>query len=220
MSAPRPGLLASVEGVDGAGKTTLVRFLAEAARSGGGEVLLCREPGGTPFGERIRSAVLETGASSAAAELLAFAAARAELAETAIRPALERGALVLCDRFTDSTIAYQLHGRGLPARTVMRACAIAAGGLVPDLTFLLDLDPAAAARRRDGPADAIEAAGAAFAERVRAGYLDLARRRRARWVVLDGAAPPGEIAADATAALRDALAARRAQLSEPENSST
>ena len=147
------GRFVTIEGGEGTGKTTLLAALAERARSGGLDVVTCREPGGTALGERLRTALL--GADGAApdprAELLVFAAARAQLVAEVIRPALERGALVLCDRYADSTTAYQHHGRGLPRETVDAVNAAATGGLTPDLTLLLDL-PADEGLRRAGRA--------------------------------------------------------------------
>ncbi|MYD64407.1 MAG: dTMP kinase, partial [Chloroflexi bacterium] len=147
------GRFVTIEGGEGTGKTTLLAALAERSRSGGLDVVTCREPGGTALGERLRTALL--GADGAApdprAELLVFAAARAQLVAEVIRPALERGALVLCDRYADSTTAYQHHGRGLPRETVVAVNAAATGGLTPDLTLLLDL-PATEGLRRAGRA--------------------------------------------------------------------
>lgn len=204
-----PGHFVTLEGGEGAGKSTLVAALAERAQARGASVVLCREPGGTPLGERLREALfgLQT-APSALAELLAFSAARAELVATVIRPALEAGALVLCDRFIDSTLAYQGYGRGLDLETIRAVNAAATGGLVPDLTLLLDLDPAAGrARGAAGGSDYLEREALAFHERVRAGFLALAAAEPARWQVLD-AAQPADVVADAAWVWLEALIAR------------
>lgn len=181
------GLLITLEGGEGAGKSTQIARLAERARARGVEVLTCREPGGTPLGERLREALFGLDAApSALAELLTFSAARAELVATVMRPAIERGALVLCDRFTDSTLAYQGYGRGLDLATIEAVNAAATGGLAPDLTLLLDLDPAAGrARGAEGGTDYLEREALAFHERVRAGFQALAAREPGRWRVID-----------------------------------
>jgi dTMP kinase len=161
--------------------------LAQRARGRGLAVLTCREPGGTPLGERLREALFGLDAApTALAELLTFSAARAELVTTMIRPALERGELVLCDRFTDSTLAYQGYGRGLDLATIEAVSAAATGGLVPDLTLLLDLDPdAGRARGAEGGTDYLEREHLAFHERVCAGFHALAAREPVRWRVID-----------------------------------
>lgn len=181
------GLLVTLEGGEGAGKSTQIVRLAERARARGVGVLTCREPGGTPLGERLREALFGLDAApTALAELLTFSAARAELVATVMRPALERGALVLCDRFTDSTLAYQGYGRGLDVATIAAVNAAATGGLAPDLTLLLDLDPAAGrARGAEGGTDYLEREALAFHERVRTGFRELAAREPGRWRVID-----------------------------------
>lgn len=164
-----------------------------------------REPGGTPFGELVRTLVLQHALAPGdepvrvdeTAELLLFAAARAQLVDTLIRPALAPGAVVLCDRFAASTVAYQGYGRGLPAELVASAIQIATRGLTPDLTLLLDLPPAMGLARRLGESapDQIEQETLAFHERVRAGFLAQAAVEPARWLVLDATLPPETIAA-------------------------
>lgn len=191
MSGERRGHFVTLEGGEGAGKSTLVAALAERARGRGIDVILCREPGGTPLGERLREALfgLET-APSALGELLTFSAARAELVATVIRPGLDAGALVICDRFTDSTLAYQGYGRGLDIETIRAVNAAATGGLVPELTLLLDLEPAVGrARGQAGGSDYLEREAIAFHEQVRAGFLALAAAEPTRWVVLDASQP-------------------------------
>lgn len=203
VTDPRPGLFVTLEGGDGAGKSTLLRLLAERATGRVPEVVVTREPGGTPLGERLRAALLGTSpldqasAPAPIAELLVFAAARAQLVAETIRPALQRGALVLCDRFADSTVAYQQYGRGLPAAQVGAVNSVATAGLVPALTVLLDLDPAEALRRRAAAENYFEEETMAFHQRVRAGFAALAAAEPARWLVLDAARPPEALAAAA-----------------------
>ena len=161
-----------IEGGEGAGKSRLLAALGERLGADGREVVLTREPGGTALGEQIRSLVLgDVAAGDHLAELLLFEAARAHLVATVIRPALERGAIVLCDRFAASSVAYQGFGRGLGREVVERANAIATGGLVADLTLLLDLPVEAGLARRagDGAANHFDRETVAFHERVRDG---------------------------------------------------
>lgn len=207
---PPDGLFVTIEGVEGAGKSTLLEALAARARAAGREVAACREPGGTALGERLRAALLGAGeAPEARAELLIFAAARAQLVGEVVRPALARGALVLCDRFADSTLAYQRHGRGLPPAVVEAANAAATDGLAPRLTLLLDLDPALGLRRAGRAGDYIEREAIGFHERVRAGYLALAAAEPARWRVLDASRAPEALAEEAWGEIaRAALTAR------------
>lgn len=187
------------EGPEGAGKSTQVQLLAKALRAEGHAVLVTHEPGGTPVGEAIRKLLLapdETGGPGPAAEALLFAAARAQLVDAVIRPALAQGQIVLCDRFSDSTLAYQVGGRGLPGDAVARLIAFATGGVKPDLTFLLDLAAAIGlARKRSAPVDRLEQEQLAFHERVRSAYLALARQEPGRIVVLDAERPARELAA-------------------------
>lgn len=181
------------EGIEGSGKTTQIRLVSESLRSRGVDHLLTREPGGTPAGDAIRSLALRPGVDlGAACEMFLYAAARAEHLARVIRPALDAGRLVLCDRYADATVAYQGHGRGLGRETVERLGAFEALAVRPDRTILLDLEPAAAlarARRRDRDAGAVEtrfeAEDLAFHARVREGYLDSARREPDRIAVVD-----------------------------------
>ena len=190
------GCFVTIEGGEGTGKTTLLTALAGRARADGLDVVTCREPGGTALGERLRTALL--GADGAApdprAELLVFAAARAQLVAEVIRPALDRGALVLCDRYADSTTAYQHHGRGLPRETVDAVNAAATGGLTPDLTLLLDLAAGEGLRRAGRAGDYMEREDLAVHERVRTGYAELARMEPARWRLLDASRDAGDVA--------------------------
>lgn len=192
------GLFVTLEGGEGVGKSTLQASLVARAESEGHEVVACREPGGTPLGERLRAALLESadGETDPTAELLVFEAARAQLVADLVRPALQRGALVISDRFADSSLAYQHHGRGLPAEVVAQANAVATGGLTPDLTVLLDLDPSEGAKRRGKAADYLEREDGGFHERVREGFRSLAAAEPARWTVID-ASQSAEVVADA-----------------------
>lgn len=183
----------SFEGGDASGKSTQARRLVQALAARGTPVVLAREPGSTPLGERLRELLLagETPPSPRA-EALLFAAARAELVERLVRPALAAGVWVVLDRFADSSVAYQGAGLGLGADVVARLNDWATGGLLPDLTFLLDL-PVDAADGRTSAADAIAGRGAAFRERVRQAYLELAAREPERVVVLDARKSPDTI---------------------------
>ena len=196
MSGPRRGRLVTIEGGEGAGKTTLQGGLERLARSGGREVVTCREPGGTHLGERLREALLGHDAEppDRVAELLVFTAARAQLVSEVIRPALDRGAIVICDRYIDSTIAYQHHGRGIARADVDAANAVATGGLLPDLTVLLDLPPYEGLRRVGRVGDYLEREPLDFHRRVRAGYLAEAEQHPGRWLVLDAVQAPEALA--------------------------
>ena len=187
------GIFITFEGGEGAGKTTHIRFLAEALRAHGREVVCLREPGGTPIGEALRALVLDPANDemSDEAELLVYEAARAQIVKQVIQPALERGAVVLCDRFSDSTIAYQVCGRGLPRDFVEQANAFATGGLVPDRTILLVCGAGTRAGLRRAThrtgADRLEQAGEDFHARVNEGFLKMAEAEpgRIRVVVSD-----------------------------------
>jgi dTMP kinase len=182
------------EGIEGSGKTTQVQLLSNALEGRGVDHVLTREPGGTPIGDTIRALVLDPahGNMTAACELLLYAAARAQHIDQVIRPALDGGSLVLCDRFTDATRAYQGFGRGLPMPFLERLFALEALALVPDRTLLFDIEPGTAIQRardrdrsRGEPGTRFEQEDLPFHERVRAGYLELARREPARITVID-----------------------------------
>jgi dTMP kinase len=185
----------TLEGIEGAGKSTVAKFVLAylARRQIPGR--LTREPGGTPLAERIRQLVLERGAESLSpvTETLLMFAARDLHLQHVIRPALARGEWVVCDRFTDATRAYQGSGRGVSAGLIESLAAAVHGGLAPDCTLLLDLPVSAglarARGRAAGDADRFEAETQAFFEKVRAGYLELARREPQRFRVLDATAP-------------------------------
>ena len=207
-SAGGPGLFVTFEGGDGAGKTTQASMLEEWLTAQGRDVVRTREPGGTEVGVRIREIVLHhRGHIAARAEALLYAADRAHHVETVVQPAIARGDVVIQDRYLDSSVAYQGAGRVLDADDVRALSLWATGGLLPDLTVLLDLDPAAARRRLDAddkPFDRLEAEKSDFHARVRAGFLDLARRETERFLVLDATQAPEILAAR----VRDAVAAR------------
>lgn len=215
------GLLVTFEGGEGSGKSTQAAILVERLRAIGREVVTAREPGGTPFGEALRALTrkpalarrihaLLTGAAwreiDPRAELLLMEASRAQLVAAVVRPALARGATVVLDRFSDSSLAYQGYGRGLPLDLVRQANALATGGLTPRLTVLLDLPPEEGLRRKGGERgrDALGAEPVAFHERVRQGYLELARAEPERWLVLDARHSAEELADAIWQRLRDA----------------
>jgi dTMP kinase len=202
------GLFIVFEGPEGSGKTTQLQRLYRRLRRAGVPVTRTREPGGTRLGERLRT-LLKTAAESpvAEAELFLFLAARAQLVNTVIRPALAAGRVVLCDRYSPSTFAYQAYGRGLPLDRVADADRLATGGLWPDLVILLDL-PAEAGLARRGRPDRFEAEDLEFHRRVRAGYLELARSAPERWLVLDAQAPPDALARQIWAFVKKLLAGR------------
>jgi dTMP kinase len=184
------GRFITFEGVEGVGKSTQLACLAAHLRRLGREVVETREPGGTPLAERIRALVLHDRSEPMpdAAELMLMFAARTVHTENLIRPALARGAWVLCDRYTDATYAYQGGGRGVPDEAIAPLAELAQRGLWPDLTILLDApvaDALARARARSANADRIEAETTAFFERVRAKYLALAAREPGRVRVVD-----------------------------------
>jgi dTMP kinase len=190
------------EGIDGCGKTTQFRILAQWLRDHGKDVVETVEPGGTEIGRQIRKILLDPASADMRprTELLLYFASRAQNVDQVIRPALDAGRIVLCDRFTDSTLVYQGCGRGLDTNVVLDLDRIACRGLKPDVTLLIDIDPETSlmrAKRRNeriGPAESrIDEEGAAFHERVRQGYLALAKAESERIVVIDGAAGIGEV---------------------------
>lgn len=182
------------EGLDGSGKSTQAELLAEHLRETGREVVLTREPGGTDVGERIRELVLLGDELSPWAEAALFAAARAELVARVIAPALERGADVVCDRYLDSSLAYQGLARGLGIDRVLELNLPAVGGLLPDRTFLLLVDLDELGRRAPSAPDRIEREGSDFVARVDAAYRELAEVFPRRVIAVDGSRPADEIA--------------------------
>jgi dTMP kinase len=196
-----------VEGIEGSGKSTLVAGLAEWLRSEGHDPLVTYEPGGTPAGSAIREIFLNRWIAIAPlTESFLVNAARVQHVVDEIRPALEAGRAVICDRFTDSTLAYQGYGRGLDLSSLRAICEIATGGLEPDLVLIVDLPVETARARmraRANDADRIEAEPDAFHERVRQGFLKLADSPRHR--VLDGAQPPPQVLAAAREIVREKM---------------
>jgi dTMP kinase len=205
-AAPRPRFVV-VEGIECSGKSTLLASLAERLRAEGHDLLVTREPGGTPLGDAVRAIVLDrTIAAGAVAEALLMNAARAQHVAGAIRPALQAGRTVLCDRYVDSTLAYQGYGRGLDLNVLRAFCDAATGGLAADVTLIVDVPVRVSRermRKRGVAADRMEAEDDAFHERVRQGYLELAKRAGA--YVLDGTLEGSEV-------LRHALRTLQAQL--------
>lgn len=181
----RAGRLVVFEGGDGVGKSTQVRLAARALAEAGVEHVVTHEPGGTRLGETLRGLLLDpaTGDVAPRAEVLLYAADKAQHLHQVVRPALDRGAVVICDRYLDSMLAYQGAGRVLDVEDVAAIGAWATGGLVPDLTVLLDMDPARAVGVKRGR-DRLEQAGDGFHARVRQGFLDLAARAPERYLVL------------------------------------
>jgi dTMP kinase len=191
------------EGVDGSGKSTQAELLRDALAADGREVVLTREPGGTDVGERVRELVLNGPDVTPWAEAALFAAARAELVATVIRPALDRGADVIADRYVDSSLAYQGIARGVGVDHVLELNLHVVQHLMPDLTVLLLLDPSEAGRRVAAP-DRLESEGADFHRRVDAAYRELAERFPERIVAFDGGRP----AADLSEVIRERLRSR------------
>lgn len=193
----------SFEGVDGSGKTTQVALLADSLRKEGRDVVATREPGGTPAGERIRELLLEGGEIAPWTEAALFAAARAQLVDEVIRPALARGADVICDRYIDSSLAYQGLARGLGVERVLELNLLATAGLLPDRTFFLAIPPEETAGRRDAQPDRIEREGDEFAAIVDRGYRELAAIFAQRVVTIDATMPASDISREVRGQLRD-----------------
>jgi dTMP kinase len=199
----------TLEGPEGSGKSTQLRLLAEFLRERGYVVTVTREPGGTCIGDQIRATLHDTAntAMSPVAEVLLYSASRAQLVAEVIRPALARGEIVLCDRYADSSLAYQGYGRSLDREMLGALTAIATGGLTPDLTLLLDIDVARGlARRRDKGEEMnrLDLEEVTFHERVRAGYRTLAAGEPSRWVIIDADRPVNQV----QLAIREAVSAR------------
>ena len=198
----------TLEGPEGSGKTSHLPDLADILRDDGWNVLTKSEPGGTAIGDQVRQVLMRTDhtAMNPRAETLLFLAARAQLVNEVIRPALAAGTVVISDRYGDSTLAYQGYGHGNDLDTIRQMLAFATGGLTPDLTVLLDVDPAVGLRRKKsvGEWNRMDAYQLEFHQRVRAGYLELARQEPRRWVVLDAGLPREMV----QSALRQVILAR------------
>ena len=220
------GRFIALEGPDGAGKSVQAARLADSVRSSGGVATLTREPGGTDLGEAIRRLLLEAGdlPRTPVIDALLFNAARAQCVEEVIRPALQRGEIVVCDRFADSTLAYQGYGAGLSVEMLGDLERIATGGLRPDLVILLDLPVAEGlGRRARGAPEAMNrfespsVHDTEFHERVRRGYLELAAADPGRWRVIDAARGVDAVAADVALAASEVVgAAGTPAASEPQ----
>ncbi|MCW5937059.1 MAG: dTMP kinase [Fimbriimonadaceae bacterium] len=189
-------MFVTLEGPEGSGKTTLVRGLAQELGACGYKVLATREPGSGKFGAAVRGLLLHGEDILPTTELFLFLADRAQHVATTLRPALEEGTVVLCDRFTDSTVVYQGYGRGLDLDELRRMNEIASGGLKPELTLLLDLPPESGLDRIKDK-DRIDNEGIEFHKRVREGFHAEAKAEPGRWVVIDASRPPEETLATA-----------------------
>jgi dTMP kinase len=196
------GRLIAIEGIDGSGKSTQARLLAEALGA-----VLTHEPGDSALGRELRSLLLEWSGSTVTprAEALLVAADRAQHVAEVVSPALGAGRWVVTDRFSASTLAYQGYGRGLALDELRSLVTWAAAGLAPDLSVLVDLPPELARARRGAATDRLERLDADFHERVRHGYLDMARSHPAGWVVVDGTPPAPEVAAVVRSAVSERL---------------
>jgi dTMP kinase len=192
-------MFVTFEGPEGSGKSTQIRLLFRALREAGYDVLLAREPGGTSIGDQIRDVLHDARNTEMhpAAEILLYSASRAQLVAQVIRPALAEGRIVLCDRFADSTMAYQGYGRGLDLGMLRQITEFATGGLIPNLTLLLDVDvEAGLARRRRGGDEwnRMDQQAIEFYERTRQGYLALAAAEPHRYIYIDGGGPVEAVA--------------------------
>ncbi len=205
------GKFITFEGPEGGGKSTQARELAERLRAAGKTVLVTREPGGTPLAEKIRGLVREELEDPPVthSEVLLFLASRAQVVANVIKPALARGEWVICDRFADSTFAYQGYGRGIDVGLLRQLNDFATEGLVPDLTILLDVPPEVSRARLAArqaatatTADRIELAGAEFHRRLRAGFLEIAHAEPGRFSIIDASGTRAETAAAVMAAVR------------------
>ena len=208
------GLFVTLEGPDGSGKTTQLRLLADWVRSRGYPLLVTREPGGTHIGEDIRDLLhdCEHVEMSPYAEILLYSASRAQLVAQMIRPTLQAGKIVLCDRYFDSTYAYQGYGRGLPLDALQSITEFAVQGLKPDLTLYLDVPADVGLRRREQSGEALnrlDREAVAFHERVRMGYLELVAAEPDRWRVVDAAGSIETVQQQLRALMQIALAGRR-----------
>ena len=205
-----PAVLITVEGVEGSGKSTQCARLEQHLSGRGLQVVRTSEPDGTPLGVGVRALFEAAGPTpTPLTQTFLFMAARQEHVTRVIAPALARGAVVISDRYADATVAYQGYGQGMDVQTIREMNMLATGGVLPDLTLVLDLDPVVAMRRIRGRAlDAFEKMGTAFHRRVREGYLEIARADKNRVVVLDADREPEALHADAVRAVDELLARR------------
>ena len=204
---PRPGFFLSFEGGEGVGKSTQAALLGDWLRTAyGREVVLTREPGGTTLGNELRNAVLHGEDVDPRTEALLYATDRAHHVHSLVRPALARGAVVITDRYLDSSVAYQGNGRDLGADEVERLSLWATEGLLPQLTVLLDLDPLIGLTRLTGDPDRVERAGDEFHQRIRRAFLDRAAADPGRWLVVDASRTVAEIQADIRSRVAEVLA--------------
>jgi dTMP kinase len=195
-------VLVTFEGIEAAGKSTLIAALNQELTTRGNVVLVTREPGGTPLGDALRAVFLDPAlAVDPIAEVMLLNASRAQLVADVIAPALKARSVVLCDRFFDATVAYQGYGRGLNVESLLEICLVATHRIAPELTFLIDIpvELSQARLRARGGADRLEREGTAFHARVRDGYLALAERFPNRYVVLEGTQPADVLATSAFA---------------------
>lgn len=213
MTTPVRGLFLAFEGGEGVGKTTQMRVLSDDLAGRGYDVVITREPGDTPVGRTLRELLLDPATLvTAQTEALLYAADRAEHVANVVAPALAEGSIVITDRYMDSSIAYQSYGRGLDLERVTSTSVWATGGLVPDMTFLLDLDPEEGLRRargRNGRADRLESEALDFHSRVREGFLALAAAAPSRYAVVNAHLAPDQVADGVLATLNPLLAAER-----------
>ncbi len=203
-------MFVTFEGADGSGKTTQIALLAEFLREKGFSVLTTREPGGTPIGDQIRTCLhdVRNTAMTPEAEILLYSASRAQLVQEVIRPALDTGHIVLCDRYADSTMAYQGYGRGLNRADLAQITRFATGDLKPDLTILLDMEAEAGIQRRSKGGDEMnrmDLQTAAFYRRVREGYLTMAAAEPQRWLIIDADRAVDEVQCDIRKAVQERL---------------
>jgi len=197
----------TLEGIEGCGKSTQARALAQAL---GSDAVLTQEPGGTPLGRDIRQLLLHGGAMAPAAEVLLYFADRAQHVASVVRPALEAGKVVVCDRYVDSSYAYQGYGRGISLDLLRHVFDLATGGLMPDLTLLIDVPVELGLGRvgRRGPHDRLEAEERAFHERVRDGYHALAKQDPRRWLSFDGSKDEAQLTPELVLAVERRLGVR------------
>ena len=202
-------LFITFEGPDGSGKSTQAQLLTDALRNRGHDTLETREPGGTELGEAIRYLLLDPEAPAATplAMALLLSASRSQLVESVIRPALDAGRFVIADRYADSTVAYQGYGLGLDTGTVRELARIATGGLKPDATIYVDIEPEVGMERRQarGAQNRLDQEALAFHRRVRDGYLEMISEEPERWIYVDGDAPPEAVHAGILQAIEPLL---------------